>query len=831
MKPAPGEVIEPILDPEQLREEADRLAGSLKLFIPAAWKLIEPSTFIPNWHIDGIAEHLEAVTKGDILDLLVTMPPRHSKSLIITVLWPVWEWITLPSYRWVFASYAHSLSVRDSIKRRKIIRSRWFKERWGDNFSLIPEQDTKIRYENDKHGFMLATSVEGSNTGEGGERIIADDPHNVKDSESETVRQETVDWWNIVMSTRRNDERKSARVVVQQRTHEGDVAGDIISKGGYVHLNLPTEFRFAGAPRCRTEWIEHTTNTPRHWEDPRTEPGELLNPKRFSAEANAKAKIELGDYQYACTPAGSPVLMADWTSKPIEQVVPGDEVVGFESKGGAAGYGEAQRQRLFKSKVLRTFTYRAPVYDLVMSSGRKVRCTIDHKWWTRRHPTREEPSRKSYMPAAVGRPLWFVCPPEDECTPRQRDLWQYLAGIVDGEGSVKPNILEISQSPTSNAPTFIKILAVLSELGLEFDVHTYPPAKPGHGERGQIQVANCREVYRKLLRFADPGKRDEMLDCIYGRKERLASDRDVVLGFSDPITETVYALETETGNYIVWGYASSNSQHGQNPTPPEGQIIQSAWLKYYGGPNQRPTPDWTRATHPMTPLLSADCTFKEHKDTDFVAMLGWAMFGADIYLMPFCIHKRLSFPQTIDAMAEMVGGESLDGNTKWPGVYPFMKLKVIEDKANGPAIIATLQHKIPGMFAYNPGGASKESRLQAISWRFRAGNVYLPHESIAPWVVDYRYELCAFPRAVKDDYVDATSQALLTIGGDAVQGQEPIMGDQESLWFGLGKSDFGVGGDSYGYGPGAGFGKPGAGIGSTGGGSIWGNLSGSKWRL
>lgn len=567
MHPSPGEVIDPILDPAELKDDADRLAGSLRLFIPAAWRLIEPSPYIGNWHIDGIAEHLEAVTKGDILDLLVTMPPRHSKSLIITVLWPVWEWITLPSYRWVFASYAHSLSVRDSIKRRKIIRSQWFKDRWGDKFHLLSEQDTKIRYENDRHGFMLATSVEGSNTGEGGERLVADDPHNVKDSESETVREETVSWWNIVMSTRRNDEKKSARMVVQQRTHEGDVAGDIISKGGYVHLNLPTEFRFAGAVRCETHWIEHATGKTHTWSDPRTEPGELLNPRRFSAEANAKAKIDLGDYQYA-------------------------------------------------------------------------------------------------------------------------------------------------------------------------------------------------------------------------------------------------------------------AQHGQNPTPPEGQIIQSAWLKYYGGPNQPPIPDWTRATHPMTPMLSTDCTFKEHKDTDFVCMLGWAMFEADLYLMPMCVHKRLSFSATIDSMAEMVGGESLDGLKKWPGIYPFMKLKVIEDKANGSAIISTLQHKVPGIFAYNPGGASKESRLQAISWRFRAGNVYLPHESIAPWVVDYRYELCAFPRAVKDDYVDATSQALLTIGGDAVEGAEPVMGTQDSRWFGLGNDDFGVGDDASGYGPGAGLSKPGSKSGSR-----WGDTGKSLWRV
>lgn len=526
----PREVILPLASPEQVLEEAETMGQSLRTFISSAWGLVEPSTYISNWHIDAIAEHLEAVSAGDIQDLLVTVPPRHSKSLIISVLWPAWEWINLPSYRWVFASYAFSLSVRDSIKRRKIIKSKWYQDRWAKRFALIDEQNTKIRYENNRHGFMLASSVGGSNTGEGGERIIADDPHNIKESESEQVRTDTVDWWNIVMSTRRNDLNKSARVVVQQRTHEGDVAGDIIEKGGYVHLNLPTEFGFAGAPRCRTGWTVKSTGEQREWFDPRVEEGELLNPLRFDHVANEKAKIDLGDYQYA-------------------------------------------------------------------------------------------------------------------------------------------------------------------------------------------------------------------------------------------------------------------AQHGQNPTPPKGQIIQAQWLKYYGGPGQPPIPDWTKSTHQFTPIFSLDCAFKEHKDTDFVAGLGFSMFGADIYLMPISIHARMNFPKTIDAVAEFVGGKSLDQLTTYPGIYPFIKLKLVEDKANGSAVIDTLQHRIAGMMAFEPGSASKESRLTACSWRFRAGNVYLPHESIAPWIKEYVYELCAFPKAKKDDYVDATSQALLFIGGDAVTAGTPVMPEQESRWFAMNASD------------------------------------------
>lgn len=777
------EVIEPLYSPDQIAEEAETIGGSLDKFIPAAWRLVEPVPFISNWHIDALSEHLQAITAGDILYLLITMPPRHSKSLIVSVLWPAWEWLTLPSYRWVFASYAFSLSVRDSIKRRKIIQSMWYQQRWADRFALSGEQDTKIRYENDKHGFMLASSVGGSNTGEGGERVVADDPHNIKKTESPEVVKDTVDWWNIVMSTRRNDIHKSARVVVQQRTSESDTAGDIIERGEAVHLNLPTEAFFGESQRCKTFWFVHKTGEKKEWEDPRNTPGELLNPIRFDADANEKAKLDLGDYQYACTPAGTPILMSDWKCKPIEEIEPGDYVVGFNPRGANAGGGEGQKQRLFRSKVLRTFSYVAPVHDLTMSSGRTVRCTADHKWWTRRQPTAKEPQRKQYAPAVVGSKLWFVCPAEDSCTTRQRDLWHYLSGIVDGEGSVKPNILEVSQSSTSNGPTFTKILQTILELELEFNVLTYPPAKPGHGERGQIQIGKCRDVYRKLLRFTDPGKADEMLDCLYGRKERLASESDRVVSISDTTSvETVYALETETGNYIAWGYASSNSQHGQNPTPPSGTIIKKEWLKFYGGKDQPPIPDWTKSSHQMTPLLSLDCTFKKHEDTDYVAGLGWAMFGADIYLMPICIHERLSFTGTLDKLLWFVGGETLDKSETHDGIYPFIKIKLIEDKANGSAIIDTLQHRIPGIFAYEPGNNSKEARLQSASWRFKAGNVYLPDPSIAPWVSDYKYELLAFPKARRDDYVDATSQALLFIGGDTQVEGTPTMEPHQSRW-------------------------------------------------
>src|SRR5262249_38310822 len=98
-----------------LLDEIDReLAGrSLREFVRQAWAVIEPSTpFVPGWHIDAIIEHLEAVSHGQIRNLLINVPPRHMKSLLVSVFWPAWEWIRRPELRWLYSSYGAQLSIR-----------------------------------------------------------------------------------------------------------------------------------------------------------------------------------------------------------------------------------------------------------------------------------------------------------------------------------------------------------------------------------------------------------------------------------------------------------------------------------------------------------------------------------------------------------------------------------------------------------------------------------------------------------------------------------------------------------------------------------------------
>lgn len=289
-----------LLDLEAIRTlKAER---RLRDFVKQAWPIVEPGTeYLDNWHIDALCDHLEATLvafdaqrpgsasdhRAGIRDLLVTMPPRSMKSLIISVFFPAWVWIRRPELRFLYASYARDLSSEHSQLCRMVIQSDWYQQRWGDRFQLLDDDNLKTRFSNTARGQRIATSVGASVTGFGGDFVIADDPHNVQQAESETDRYAAVRWWNKAMSTRLNNPRTGVRIVVMQRVHEDDVAGSVLQQGTYTHLNLPMEYE------------ETDTVTPIGWEDPRTEPGELLWPERNDAAFVAKKKVELGSYDYA----------------------------------------------------------------------------------------------------------------------------------------------------------------------------------------------------------------------------------------------------------------------------------------------------------------------------------------------------------------------------------------------------------------------------------------------------------------------------------------------------------------------------------------------------
>ena len=273
-----------------------RLTGSLYEFMKASWHVVEPSTeFVEGWHLKAICKHLEAVSRGEIRNIVINMPPRHCKSLLTGVFWPAWVWASQPGKRFLVSSYAHALALRDSLRCRRFPETR-----------ITTDQNQKARYETNSGGFRIATSVQGSATGEGGDFIIVDDPHKVGEAESERVRTSVIGWWDKTMSTRGNDPKTVCRVVVGQRVHESDLCGHLLSQGGYDWLCLPAEYDGVKRP------------TSLGWEDPRDKVDDLLWPERFGADEIKELKIRLGSFAAASqlqqqpAPAEGGLVQSSW---------------------------------------------------------------------------------------------------------------------------------------------------------------------------------------------------------------------------------------------------------------------------------------------------------------------------------------------------------------------------------------------------------------------------------------------------------------------------------------------------------------------------------------
>lgn len=306
-------------DPERYdrkRQQIEAARGSLLEFTRQAWHTIDPATpFVYGKAVECMAEHLEAVSAGQIKRLLINVPPGASKSSLVNVMYPSWEWGPLgrPDHRYISASYAADLAIRDNLRARDLMDSEWYQRRYGielfdtqlDDTQLTDigavkfkgDQNAKVFYQNTATGWRLASSVGGRLTGFRGSRIIIDDPHNAQDAESDQKRENQLRWFAETLPTRLNvsnesDPNASAIVCIMQRLHERDVSGLILEKElGYTHLCLPMCYEhdhpntFDGRHLAKIEG--YRGKILRDW---RTEDGELLWPERFDREAVEQLK-------------------------------------------------------------------------------------------------------------------------------------------------------------------------------------------------------------------------------------------------------------------------------------------------------------------------------------------------------------------------------------------------------------------------------------------------------------------------------------------------------------------------------------------------------------
>lgn len=183
------------------------------------------------------------------------------------------------------------------------------------------------------------------------------------------------------------------------------------------------------------------------------------------------------------------------------------------------------------------------------------------------------------------------------------------------------------------------------------------------------------------------------------------------------------------------------------PSPVEGGVLKRDWWKRYDFIPWIERPDGSRiVTGADEILMSWDMAFKDLEDSDFVVGQVWMRRGADAFLLEQ-VRGQWDFVRTCQELQDLAA--------RWPQAV----LKLVEDKANGTAVIASLKHTVPGIVPEEPQG-SKEARASAASPLVEAGNVWLPQAKLAPWVGGLIEECAGFPNATNDDQVDALTQAL-----------------------------------------------------------------------
>ena len=700
--PIPGETYDPL---------------EVARWTPAGFAMLANPDFQIPPHIDLINRRLMAVARGEVKRLMINLPPRNGKSWMVNWYFPCWYLGWNPDKRVMLTAYGSTFAKDWGRKVRETLKA-YGPRVWG----VRPRKDigTADSWEMEQHsGGMKTAGVGGDVTGRGGHLVIIDDP--VKSGEeavSETYQQRTWEWYTSTLIPRQ--EPNAAIILVMTRWHENDLAGKIEAQA----RQEGDEWEVLSIPALAEEGDLLGR-----------EVGDILWPERFSREWLLGQRAEMGEFWW-CTPGETPILMSDWKTKPISEVRSGDEIVGFQQGGGIKG---GTKLRLQVARVKRVFSRRAIVHNLVMESGRVVRCTKEHKWFKGRGPADRRPM---YGPAKVGSRLHYFCPPQGTATPEERAEWSYLAGIVDGEGHITRSTITITQAIPRNQPVFDRIKLCLTRLGIQYtELPVQKGERPKWSDRARLWIRNQAEVARGLLRFAECGKHERLKAVLLGGSGRCAREIDRVTRI-DPGSEeeVVYALETETGNYIAWGYASSNSaEYQQHPVPPEGAVFPTGCFQ-----------EWTvLPAYFDSVILSMDCSFTDKISSSYAVIQAWGTRDANLYLLDQW-RDRVRYSAARDALRRMAAK------------HPLATAKLIEETAGGFAILDDLKHEIGGLIPIKVAGkgGGKLGRARAVEPLIQARNVWVPERASCPWVDGFLTECQAFPVGRHDDQVDAMTMAL-----------------------------------------------------------------------
>jgi len=277
------------------------LATDFRAFVEYVFGLVRPGAlFKPNWHIDAMAHQVSRVASGDLKRLIITVPPRHLKSIIASVALPAWYLGHNPSERIVCVSYSADLAKTHANDFRRVVTDPIYQAVFP-KMRLARETDTEIH--TTLRGRRYATSIQGTLTGRGGNLFIIDDPLKPGDAISETNRERVIEWYRSTLVTGPDDKQVARIMVVMQRIHVDDLVGYLLeNESGFEVLNLPSVAQSTttydlGGGRTHTR-----------------EKGDLLHPAHESAEVLRELKKSMGSmlfaaqYQQSPEPPGGKVI-------------------------------------------------------------------------------------------------------------------------------------------------------------------------------------------------------------------------------------------------------------------------------------------------------------------------------------------------------------------------------------------------------------------------------------------------------------------------------------------------------------------------------------------
>lgn len=482
-------------------------------------------------------------------DIGILIPRNHLKSTIVSGAFPIWLLGKNPNLRIMICSAVKELSeslvryLRDQIKANKRLRQvfpdlqpalhemGYTKHQiWNKNAILV--QRDVIRKE---PSIMVMGLDNQPKTGYHCDLMIYDDIVTHENANSAENMRKAKD--NYEHSTNLMD-RDSRKVYAGTRYNDGDTYGDIMEKG-----EVP--FYVRGA----------------------VEDGKYIWPAPSNVKYVEQKRLELSPYIFSCNPGYAPVWMADGTFKNIEDIQEGEYVVGIDIK-------EGERNKLVSSKVLKKGSRVANLVLITTESGRQIICTPDHQWL--RHRFCRE--KNTYKIARVGELLAHVIDPVQSIKSDEKQKYAYLAGMIDGEGACKHGSISISQSEFHNPAVCRKIEETLNALNIPYK--HFKQQRENKTLCSSYILAGGRQIKANIINHGKPAKASQIMGTIFKHGKRIIDFGDKVMRIEPmPIPDTVYSMQTETGNYVIWGYASKNCQYQNDPIIKGDAEFEGEWVQ------------------------------------------------------------------------------------------------------------------------------------------------------------------------------------------------------------------------------------------------------------